>query len=312
MSHEWTEGSKGYSYLEERAFREWEGRPLPLSSSGKRENEINGPDKPSQSPPGFGLSNSRALLAGFAHELKTPLAIVGGYVEVLLSGSLGPLTGRQEKALKDAAANCLRLKKFVQEFLSQAALANRQVVLHLEERNLSHCLTEVCGFWREHVLGKKMALYLQTDPTIEPFLFDYDKIQQVVSNLLDNALKFTPSGGTIWLTAHRARIEFGGADGQSAASDGEPAPANLLPAVRVVVADTGPGIPAEFRTEVFREFFRIPKHSSFEGNGLGLAIAERLVQAHGGKIWVEGEPGAGTRVSFLVPVRHDPDAVDKP
>jgi two-component system, cell cycle sensor histidine kinase PleC len=311
MFREWTEGSEGYSCLEEYAFHECEGRPPVLMSSSKRESDT-GAAKPSQLPPGFGLSNSRTLLAGFAHELKTPLAIVAGYVEVILTGSLGPLTDRQERALKDAAANCLRLKKFVQEFLSQAALASRQIVLHLEERNLNDCLTEVCGFWREHVLGKKMALYLQTDPTIEPFLFDYDKIQQVVSNLLDNALKFTPSGGTIWLTAHRARIESRGADGQSTPSDGEPARANLLPAVRVVVADTGPGIPAEFRTEVFREFFRIPNHSNFEGNGLGLAIAERLVQTHGGKIWVEGEPGAGTRVSFLVPVRHDADAVNKP
>jgi two-component system, cell cycle sensor histidine kinase PleC len=312
MFREWTEGSKGLPCLEEHAFREWEGRTPHLLSSGKRENEIIGTDKPSQLPPGFGLSNSRTLLAGFAHELKTPLAIVAGYVEVLLTGSLGPLTDRQERSLKDAAANCLRLKKFVQEFLSQAALASRQVVLHFEERNLNHCLTEVCGFWREHVLVRKMVLYLQIDPAIEPFLFDYDKIQQVVSNLLDNALKFTPSGGTIWLTAHRVRIESRGAEGESTASGGEPAPANLLPAVRVVVADTGPGIAAEFRTEVFREFFRIPNQGNFEGNGLGLAIAERLVQAHGGKIWVEGEPGAGTRVSFLVPVRHNHHAANEP
>lgn len=260
----------------------------------------------------YGPYSSNTLLAGFAHELKTPLAIVSGYVEVLLDGSLGPLTDRQEGALRDGAANCLRLRKFVEDFLAQAARASREVTLQLEKRDLNECLTEVCSLWRNQLLAKNVALYFQPNPAVSPFLFDYDKIQQVTSNLLDNAMKFTPSGGTIWLTVDKSQIESRNAGDQSPWLEGEPARGDALPAARVVVADTGPGIPPEFRTEVFQEFFRIPNHYHVEGTGLGLSIAERLIHAHSGKIWVEGEPGAGTRVSFLVPVQHNPDAVGKP
>lgn len=289
-----------------------EGQLLTTPLGNEVGNGIEGAGIQPRLPHGVMPSSSNALLAAFAHELKTPLTIISGYIEVLHGGALGPLTERQEKALSDAAANCVRLKKFVEEFLSKAARAGREVTLHLEDRDLNKCITDVCGFWRERLIAKNMALYFHPDTAVEPFLFDDDKIQQVISILLDNALKFTPSGGTIWLTSHRTRIELIGVDGQSPDSGDEATHGHSLPAVRVVVADTGPGIPPEFRTEVFQEFFRIPNHGQFEGTGLGLSIAERLIHAHSGKIWVEGEPGAGTRVSFLLPVQHNTDAIGKP
>jgi signal transduction histidine kinase len=262
----------------------------------------------SEQRPGFTPSSNNASLAGFAHELKTPLAIICGYVEVLLDGTLGPLNENQQNALREATANCSRLKKLVEGFLSQGAFDAQQVTMHLELADLNKCLADACGFWQQQVQAKNMALYFQPDPTIEPFIFDYDKIQHAVSNLLDNAIKFTPSGGTVWLTPQRSRIESNAGDDAAIASGEEPARGGSVPAIKVVVADTGPGIPGEFRREVFEEFFRIPNKTNSEGSGLGLSIAERLVQAHGGRIWVESEPGAGTRVSFLIPARHEPDS----
>ncbi len=268
--------------------------------------------KRSERHPSLKPSKNNALMAGFAHELKTPLAIIGGYIEILLDGTLGPLNKNQERSLKEAAANCSRLKKLVQEFLSQAALDSQQVTMRLELADFNKCIREVCGFWRQQVQAKNMALYFQADPMIKPFLFDYDKIQHVVSNLLDDALKFTPPGGTIWLTTQRAWIESHAGDDATIASGCKRCRANSAPAIRVTVADTGLGIPAEFRMEVFEEFYRIPNRSNSDGTGLGLSIAERLVQAHGGRIWIEGEPGAGTRVTFLIPVRHEPASADEP
>ena len=128
------------------------------------------------------------------------------------------------------------------------------------------------------------------------------KVEEVVSNLLDNSLKFTPAGGSVWLSAEPHFWERRGRQDQWRFEDRRRDSLSAPNAVRVVVADTGPGIEAEYHQEIFNDFFRIPRpNESHEGTGLGLAIARRLVQAHGGKIWVESEPGAGCKVSFLLP-----------
>lgn len=282
------------------------------SAKGKTTHSGVASDKPRGELQGFKPFRNNPFFASFAHELKTPLAILSGYIEILQDGILGPLNENQDKALRLASVNCSRLKKLVQEFLSQAALGTQQVEVHLEVGDFNQCLTDVCNFWQQQVQAKSAALYFQPDPTFEPFLFDFDKVQHVVSNLFDNALKFTRPGGTIWLTAQRSQMKVKCHNGATTRSGNHQVRANVVPAIRVTVADTGPGIPAEFRTEVFQEFFQVPNHASSAGSGLGLSIAKRLVQAHGGRIWVESEPGAGTRVSFLIPVKGMPEAGNKP
>lgn len=254
---------------------------------------------------GFQSAGRDPVLTALTHELKTPIAIISGYIEILLDAKLGPVNEDQRRILADSAENCRRLKKSVEGILSQASY-DRQAEIHLEPGDFNHCLTDACSYWKDPFQAKGVVLYLQADPKLEPFLFDYEKIQRVVSNLLDNALKFTPPQGSVWLTIQHARLE-GGRDGRCGNVQGNThGMPDSVPAIKVTVADTGPGIPDEYRAEIFQEFFRIPNQLvNPDGTGLGLSIARHLVQAHGGRIWAESERGTGARICFLVPVRQN-------
>jgi signal transduction histidine kinase len=125
----------------------------------------------------------------------------------------------------------------------------------------------------------------------------------VVSNLLENASKYTPQGGTVWLHAEPHMWERRGLSASAVNGDRRRQSLNVPNAVKVSVADTGPGIRPEFHLEIFDDFFRLPGSESAEGMGLGLAISRRLLQGMSGKIWVESESGAGSKFSFLIPLK---------
>jgi len=146
-------------------------------------------------------------------------------------------------------------------------------------------------------------LYFLANDKLTTFPFDAPKIQRVISNLLENACKYTPQGGTVWLHAEPHMWERRGASKSAASADRRRQSTNVPNAVKVTVADTGPGIRPEFHLEIFDDFFRLPGSESAEGMGLGLAISRRLLQAMGGKIWVESEPGTGCKFSFLIPLK---------
>ena len=244
----------------------------------------------------------KMALATAAHELKTPLAIMSGYIELLLSGKPGALNTRQHQILEDAQSNGVRLKQYIMDFLTYSALETGKLAVRLEVADLNSCLEEISGFWLPLFQKKKLALYLTVNREVEPFPFDYHKIQQVLSNLLENARKHTPAGGTVWINAEA----YGG---DSAGSSRPRIAPESMDSVRVSVTDTGPGIPPEYHQEIFNEFYKVnPVRGESDGLGLGLAIARRLVRAHGGKIWVEGDPGAGCKFTFLLPVVSDTDS----
>jgi signal transduction histidine kinase len=242
-------------------------------------------------------------LASAAHELKTPLAVIAGYIELLLSKKPGSLNERQELILKDTQASCARLLRFIQDFLSYGALETGKVAVKFESADLMECLSEVYEIWLPRFQQKGVALYFLPEPTLQAFPFDFFKVQQVVSNLLENALKYTSGGGTVWLSAEPYRWDRRSRQIDYTSEERRRRERDEPNAVRVIVADTGLGIPPEFHQEIFDDFFRLPgPHSKSEGAGLGLAIARRLVQAHGGKIWVESEAGSGSKFSFLLPL----------
>jgi two-component system sensor histidine kinase ChiS len=152
---------------------------------------------------------------------------------------------------------------------------------------------------------REVALYFRPYPKIPPFKFDYYKVQQVVSNLLENSLKFTPPRGTVWLAAEMHLWERRKRTNIAPESERRKTGAAGTTAVRVIVADSGKGIAPEFYQEVFEDFFRVPGDEiQPQGAGLGLAIARRLVQLHEGKIWVESEIGVGSKFCFLLPLRQ--------
>jgi signal transduction histidine kinase len=239
------------------------------------------------------------FLASAAHELKTPLAVIKGYYDLLLAGSLGRLTDKQRDILEESKDSCERLVRLVSMFLNYSALESGKLVLQLRENDLRDCLDELSKRWSEAFQRKGVKLEASLDPSIPTFRFDYQKVQQAAANLLDNALKHTPKGGSVTLRAAPHFWERRVA----ALAPAEERRRFRLPrpnSVEVSVADSGPGIAAEHHQEIFEDFVRVDRNTS--GMGLGLAIAKRLIQAHRGKIWVETESPMGSRFTFLLPM----------
>ncbi len=249
-------------------------------------------------------------LGSAAHDLKTPLAILNGYVELLQSEKLGPLSDRQREVLHDMQSSGQRLQQFIQDFLTFSALETGGLRMQFAPGNINECLSDVCRLWSNRFQERGLALYFLANDKLPIFPFDSPKLERVISNLLENSFKFTPQSGTVWLHAEPYMWE------RRAAA--EPSPAERRRqivthpnSVKVSVSDTGPGIPAEFHLEVFDDFFRLPGTEAKEGMGLGLAIARRLVHGMGGKIWVESDAGAGCKFSFLIPYKPAAAAASK-
>ena len=243
-------------------------------------------------------------LGSAAHDLKTPLAILNGYVELLQSEKLGALNARQREVLDDMRSSGKRLQQFIQDFLTYSALETGGLKMQFETGNLNDCLSGVCKLWSPRFQEKGLALYFLANDKLPQFLFDSPKLERVISNLLENSFKFVPQGGTVWLHAEPYMWERRATTGQPGETAERRRQDTTQPnSVKVSVSDTGPGIPAEFHQEVFDDFFRLPGTENQEGMGLGLAIVRRLVQGMGGKVWVESDPGAGCKFSFLIPYK---------
>ena len=249
----------------------------------------------------------RALaLASAVHELKTPLAVMSGYTDLLLGERLGSLTESQKSVLGEMQRSAARLQRFINDFLSFAAIESGKFKIGKEWGDLNECIAEMLEFWATPFSQRGVTCEYVPDPTLDEMLFDPLKVQHVISNLLDNALKFTPPGGKVKVTTQRhvwERRSFRQPEPQNhdreRRHNGQ---ARSYNAARVSVADNGPGIPSEFHQEIFSDFLRLHTPSRSHGMGLGLAIARRLVEAHEGKIWVESEVGRGSTFSFLLPV----------
>src|SRR6185437_6847803 len=214
------------------------------------------------------------FLGSAAHELKTPLAVMKGYYDLLLSGSLGELSERQKEILQESKQSCDRLVRLVSTFLNYTALESGKLVLQFQENDLRDCLNDVAVRWQEAFQRANVRLEIQTDENMPAFKFDYPKIQQCITNLVDNALKHTPSGGCITVNAHNHFWERRVAQANPSKErrgTRHPQPNSVL----VSVTDTG----------------------------VGLAITKRLIQAHHGKIWVDSEPGRGSSFKFLLPTK---------
>lgn len=242
-------------------------------------------------------------LASAAHELKTPLSIMAGYLELLLSNKLGPLSSRQSKVLSAMQASSSRLQQFIQDFLTYSAFETGTLLVQTVKGDLNQCLSELYGIWLARFQAKGVALYFPQNESIPEFCFDAPKVQRVVSNLLDNAYLSTPAGGSVWVSAEvytwdRRTRDVGNINKERRVREtGQPN------SVRVSVSDTGPGIAPEFQQEIFDDFVSLRKPAdNNHGTGLGLAIARRLITAQQGKIWVESEPGSGCRFCFLLPM----------
>ena len=241
-------------------------------------------------------------LASAAHDLKTPLAILNGYVELLQSEKLGVLNERQREILGDMRTSGQRLQQFIQDFLSFSVLEIGELKMHFEPADLNACLSEVCRLWSHSFQEKGLALYFLANEKLTEFALD---VRQGAAGGFELARKCVEvhARGRDGLAACRT-VHVGTAKRRAILTiPGAPASAITQPnSVKVSVSDTGPGIPREYHMEVFDDFFRLPQNESRPAWDLGLAIARRLVSGMGGKIWVESDPGAGCKFSFILPL----------
>ena len=224
----------------------------------------------------------RHLVADVAHELRTPLSNVQGYVEALRDGVLEP----DAQTLATIHQQVLYLSELVEDLRLLADTEAGDFILHRERGSLADALRECIEGVRARAEAKGVALASRLPASAPHVSFDRTRLAQVVGNLLDNAIRHTPPGGRV-----AATLEFG-ADFAT-----------------VSIRDTGEGIPEEQLPFVFDRFYRVdPSRSRITGGaGLGLTIARQLVEAHGGAIRAESEPGRGTTFTFDLPMSPLPE-----
>lgn len=240
-------------------------------------------------------------LTSAAHELKTPLAVMIGYTDLLRTQVIGPLTERQRQVLDDMQQNASRLQRFIEDLLLLGAMEFGKDKLNLEADSINASVKEIFDYWAPRANEKSISYRFcpsANDPLVQ---FDSLKVQRVVSNLLENAIKYTPNGGAINLTISSCFWDRRKAQNQFLFGLDRKGDRKIENAVCISVSDTGPGIPPEHQQDIFLEFVRLPQSSRFGGTGLGLAIVRRLVEAHEGVIWVESQPDKGSKFSLLLP-----------
>jgi signal transduction histidine kinase/CheY-like chemotaxis protein len=227
------------------------------------------------------------FLASMSHELRTPLNAIIGFSEVLLERMFGELNERQDDYLRDIWSSGKHLLELLNDILDLSKIEAGQMVLNRSEfvvrESLEYCLSMV----RERALKQRILLSLDVDPEVGLLNADRLRFRQVVLNLLSNAVKFTPEGGQV-----DVRASIHGQD------------------LVVLVADTGVGVPAEDRERIFDSFQQGTRPSGqVEGTGLGLTLSKRILELHGGRIWVESEAGKGSTFGFALPAGSEEPAL---
>lgn len=226
----------------------------------------------------------RDFVANASHELRTPLSIIKGYVETLVDGHQSMSPEERAKFLQTIQRHSDRLKSIIDDLLVLSRLESATPGLKFAPVALApffHGLAEDC---RGRPGGSSHELVVSVPAGLEPLEGDAEKLTQVFSNLLENALKYTPDG---------ARVEVG-------------ALATAEDEIECWVRDNGPGIPAEDLAHIFERFFRVEKGRSREtgGTGLGLSIVKHIVQLHGGRVWAENRAGGGLAIIMRLPRRR--------
>jgi signal transduction histidine kinase len=220
------------------------------------------------------------FLGNVSHELRTPLAAIKGYVDNLLDGVAGPLVDKPRHYLGRVRDNADRLGRMVSDLLDLTRIEAGKIELLPQALPVAGLVTDALDGLR-HVAAARRVRLAADLPDCPPVWADPDKVHQVLTNLLANAIKWSPPGGQVAVTAE------GDAGGL----------------VRLTVHDTGPGIPSGERERVFDKFYQVGRVEGGRppGTGLGLTIARHLVELHGGRIWVEDAPVGGAAFVLLLP-----------
>jgi signal transduction histidine kinase len=221
------------------------------------------------------------FLANMSHELRTPLNAIIGFSQVLCEEMFGEVNEKQAEYLDDILSSANHLLSLINDILDLSKVEAGQVELEVAPFSLQDALERGVVMVRERATKDGVRVALASDPAVDLVEGDERRVMQVIFNLLSNAVKFTPPGGAVDLCAFQVNGE-----------------------VRVSVTDTGPGLAPEDHERIFEEFQQTEIGvEQREGTGLGLALSRRLVELHGGRIWVESELGKGSTFVFTLPAR---------
>ena len=224
------------------------------------------------------------FLANMSHELRTPLNAILGFSEVLAERMFGDVNDKQAEYLQDILSSGRHLLSLINDILDLAKVEAGRLELELGRFHLPTALDNALTLVRERATRHGITLTHSVDPGVADIVADERKVKQILLNLLSNAVKFTPEGGRVGVTA--------------TAADG---------AITIAVSDTGIGIAQEHKAAIFEEFRQVGRDDAHkqEGTGLGLTLAKKFVELHGGRIGVQSQVGQGSTFSFTLPVRLD-------
>ncbi|HNP72216.1 MAG TPA: ATP-binding protein [Kouleothrix sp.] len=221
------------------------------------------------------------FIATASHELRTPLTSIRGYVDLLLLGTLGPVSPSQSEFLKVVKTNVARLVELIDDLLDVSKVEAGEIRLRREAVDVAEVLYEVGESLYSQFTERSISLAIDVQQSLPRIMADRQRLRQIAVNLVSNACKYTPMGGHVDIT-----LRNGG---------------NRL---RIDIRDTGVGISEDARRYIFTPFFRAdnPLRDEVGGTGLGLSITKRLVELHGGEIWFDTNEGSGTTFSFTLPL----------
>ena len=222
------------------------------------------------------------FLATMSHELRTPLNAIIGFSEVLHEQMFGELNERQLAYVDDVLEAGKHLLSLINDVLDLAKIEAGGMELELSEVAIPEVLRSAVSMHSERASREGVELSLTTEPEEIAISADGRRVRQIVFNLVSNAVKFTPAEGRVDVSA---RLD----DGQ----------------VEIAVADTGPGIAPEELETIFEEFKQATDGKRAEGTGLGLPLSRKLVELHGGRLWVESAAGNGSTFRFTLPIRQE-------
>jgi len=235
-------------------------------------------------------------MAMVSHDLRTPLAAIKEALSLLSETAAGQLDERQRRYLTIAREEIDRLNRMIDNLVEVSRMDSGKVVLNSDAVDLRELLSTAIESLSLLVSKRNLAVERSIPSDLPPVMGDRDRLLRVFNNILDNAIKHSPPGGTI-------RVDIGFVDPGSSVL----AERGILAGtgyVRVTVSDDGPGIPAEALDRIFGKFERVDPHGP--GIGLGLAIVRSIVEMHHGKVWAESTLGQGARFHFILPIKGNP------
>jgi PAS domain S-box-containing protein len=239
------------------------------------------------------------FLANMSHELRTPLNAIMGFSDIMQQGMAGPVTDKQKEFLRDIYTSGEHLLTLITDILDLSKIEAGKIVLEPETFTVKELIEASFIMFKEKALKHHIKVTAEIDDTLTSITADKRKLKQVLMNLLGNAFKFTPDGGSVGLSARK--IQSSKFKVQSY-KDKDLGPDRDF--VEITVFDTGIGISEENQQRLFQPFQQIETSITrkYAGTGLGLSLCRRFVELHGGWIWVESEPGKGSRFVFVIPM----------